>query len=163
MALSQRLEFRQSQALVMTPQLLQAIKLLQLSSLDLAAYVEAELEKNPLLERVGGDEETPASAETDDAGEAGEVAEWTGESELGESRSSLEASLGTGLENVFPDEAAEKSTPPEAPPASAEWSGAGSAAADDDYNLEAFVWPRSRSPIIWPSRWCWRSPIPRAA
>ena len=151
MALSQRLEFRQSQALVMTPQLLQAIKLLQLSSLDLAAYVEAELEKNPLLERVGGDEEAPASAEADDAGEVGEVGEvgepgeageaveWTGESELGESRSSLEASLGTGLENVFPDEAAEKSTPPEAPPASAEWSGAGSAAADDDYNLEAFV------------------------
>ena len=64
MALSQRLEFRQSQALVMTPQLLQAIKLLQLSSLDLAAYVEAELEKNPLLERVGADDETPASADT---------------------------------------------------------------------------------------------------
>ena len=52
MALSQRLEFRQSQALVMTPQLMQAIKLLQLSNLDLAAYVEGELERNPLLERV---------------------------------------------------------------------------------------------------------------
>src|SRR5215213_1719002 len=51
MALSQRLEFRQSQALVMTPQLMQAIKLLQLSNLDLTAYVEGELEKNPLLER----------------------------------------------------------------------------------------------------------------
>jgi len=51
MALTQRLEFRQSQALVMTPQLMQAIKLLQLSNLDLAAYVEGELEKNPLLER----------------------------------------------------------------------------------------------------------------
>src|SRR3712207_7569428 len=38
-------------SLVMTPQLLQAIKLLQLSHLDLAAYVEAELERNPLLER----------------------------------------------------------------------------------------------------------------
>ncbi len=35
----------------MTPQLQQAIKLLQLSNLDLAAYVEQELEKNPLLER----------------------------------------------------------------------------------------------------------------
>src|SRR3981189_1121433 len=51
MALSQRLEFRQSQALVMTPQLMQAIKLLQLSNLDLVAYVEGELERNPLLER----------------------------------------------------------------------------------------------------------------
>ena len=58
MALSQRLEFRQSQALVMTPQLMQAIKLLQLSSLDLAAYVEGELEKNPLLERAS-DDDTP--------------------------------------------------------------------------------------------------------
>jgi len=51
MALTQRLEIRQSQALVMTPQLMQAIKLLQLSSLDLAAYVDAELERNPLLEQ----------------------------------------------------------------------------------------------------------------
>src|SRR5881394_3977022 len=50
MALSQRLEIRQSHALVMTPQLMQAIKLLQLSNLDLAAYVEGELERNPLLE-----------------------------------------------------------------------------------------------------------------
>ena len=58
MALSQRLEFRQAQALVMTPQLMQAIKLLQLSSPELAAYVEGEIEKNPLLER-GADEEHP--------------------------------------------------------------------------------------------------------
>ena len=46
-----RLELRQSQSLVMTPQLQQAIKLLQLSSIDLAHYVEAELETNPILER----------------------------------------------------------------------------------------------------------------
>jgi RNA polymerase sigma-54 factor len=45
----QRLELRQGQSLVMTPQLLQAIKLLQLSHLDLAAYVDAEFERNPLL------------------------------------------------------------------------------------------------------------------
>ena len=51
MALFQKLLIRQSQALVMTPQLMQAIKLLQLSHLDLAAYVDTELEKNPLLER----------------------------------------------------------------------------------------------------------------
>src|SRR5579863_6835372 len=51
MALSQRLDLRQSQALVMTPQLQQAIKLLQLSNVELATYVEGELEQNPLLER----------------------------------------------------------------------------------------------------------------
>ena len=59
MALTQRLEFRQSQSLVMTPQLMQAIKLLQLSNLDLAAYVEGELESNPLLERSAEDEGGP--------------------------------------------------------------------------------------------------------
>jgi len=42
---------RQGQSLVMTPQLQQAIKLLQLSNMELATYVEQELEKNPLLER----------------------------------------------------------------------------------------------------------------
>ena len=51
MAITQRLEMRQGQSLVMTPQLQQAIKLLQLSNLELAVYVEQELEKNPLLER----------------------------------------------------------------------------------------------------------------
>jgi RNA polymerase sigma-54 factor len=66
MALSPKLELRQSQSLVMTPQLMQAIKLLQLGNLDLAAYVEAELEKNPLLERDEGDER-PVEAEADGA------------------------------------------------------------------------------------------------
>ncbi|MCH2327050.1 MAG: RNA polymerase factor sigma-54 [Rhodospirillales bacterium] len=55
MALTPRLELRQSQSLVMTPQLQQAIKLLQFSNLELAEYVEQELEKNPMLERDGED------------------------------------------------------------------------------------------------------------
>jgi len=55
MVLTPRLDLRQSQSLVMTPQLQQAIKLLQFSSLDLLDYVEQELEENPLLERDEGD------------------------------------------------------------------------------------------------------------
>jgi RNA polymerase sigma-54 factor len=51
MAMGPRLEFRQSQSLVMTPQLRQAIKLLQSSNMEVAAFVEEELERNPLLER----------------------------------------------------------------------------------------------------------------
>ncbi|WP_421692726.1 RNA polymerase factor sigma-54 [Aestuariivirga sp.] len=51
MALNQRLELRQGQSLVMTPQLQQAIKLLQMSNLELQAFVDQELERNPLLER----------------------------------------------------------------------------------------------------------------
>ncbi|MCW5689813.1 MAG: RNA polymerase factor sigma-54 [Pseudolabrys sp.] len=144
MALSQRLEFRQTQALVMTPQLMQAIKLLQLSSLDLAAYVETELEKNPLLER-GGDDDAPLpGAEPEAAGEASFDApdaaqDWIN-ADLETSRSSIEQGLGTELENVFPDDGGEKAAPAEAlPPAYSEWSGSGSGSADGDYNLEAFV------------------------
>jgi RNA polymerase sigma-54 factor len=48
---SQRLELRQSQALVMTPQLQQAIKMLQLSNIELNQFVDAEIQQNPLLER----------------------------------------------------------------------------------------------------------------
>jgi RNA polymerase sigma-54 factor len=51
MALSTRLEMRQGQQLVMTPQLQQAIRLLQLSNIELSEFVDAELERNPLLER----------------------------------------------------------------------------------------------------------------
>lgn len=61
MVLTPRLELRQGHALVMTPQLQQAIKLLQMSSGELTAYVEGELEQNPLLER---DEATEDGAET---------------------------------------------------------------------------------------------------
>lgn len=51
MSVSQRLEIKQGQSLVMTPQLQQAIKLLQLSNLELMDYVNGEIEQNPLLER----------------------------------------------------------------------------------------------------------------
>jgi RNA polymerase sigma-54 factor len=51
LTLSARLELRQGQGLVVTPQLQQAIKLLQLSNLELESFVEAELERNPLLQR----------------------------------------------------------------------------------------------------------------
>jgi RNA polymerase sigma-54 factor len=63
MVLAQRLEMRQGQTLVMTPQLLQAIRLLQLSHQELVAYIEDELEKNPLLERA----ETSSSDTAEDA------------------------------------------------------------------------------------------------
>ncbi len=67
MAITTKLELRQSQQLVMTPQLQQAIKLLQLSNLELNEFVDAELERNPLLER--DDEQYPASGPTESAPE----------------------------------------------------------------------------------------------
>ena len=61
MALGPRLDLRQSQSLVMTPQLQQAIKLLALSNLEIDAFVAAELEKNPLLETGGLIDNAPAA------------------------------------------------------------------------------------------------------
>ncbi|HVL19377.1 MAG TPA: RNA polymerase factor sigma-54 [Amaricoccus sp.] len=125
MALSQRLEIRQGQSLVMTPQLLQAIKLLQLSHLDLAAYVDAELERNPLLERVEeeGPPETLGPAHEDspsaepfegDGGDAGEgdapADNWLTE-DRGASRAELEGEHDTSFENVFQDEVPDRAPP----------------------------------------------------
>jgi len=64
MVLSPKLELRQGQQLVMTPQLQQAIRLLQLSNIELCVFVETELERNPLLER---DEASPEPARTEEA------------------------------------------------------------------------------------------------
>jgi RNA polymerase sigma-54 factor len=61
MAIGPRLDLRQSQSLVMTPQLQQAIKLLQFSNQEVAAFLEEELERNPLLERA--EEPGPALVE----------------------------------------------------------------------------------------------------
>jgi RNA polymerase sigma-54 factor len=165
MALSQRLEFRQTQSLVMTPQLMQAIKLLQLSNLDLAAFVEDELERNPLLER------GEASEPSDQPEPVAEVGQFSGETEafgndfeggdadgfsagaegsgpapedwinrdLG-TKSEMEQTFDTGLDNVFteePAEAAARTAQDAAPTTYTEWGGG--ASNDDDYNLEAFV------------------------
>jgi RNA polymerase sigma-54 factor len=162
MALTQRLEFRQTQSLVMTPQLMQAIKLLQLSNLDLVAFVEEELERNPLLERTndegeraeradggdgdGGDaadfgDETAFGAQEgpDGAGEFDSSAEQWMDRDLG-SRSEMEQTFDSGLENVFseePAEAASRAAQDVAPTSYTEWGGG--ASSDSEYNLEAFV------------------------
>src|SRR5579883_1517357 len=69
MAIAPRLEIRQTTALVMTPQLRQAIQLLQYSNLELAAFVAEELERNPLLERAEPPEMEPEHASANALGE----------------------------------------------------------------------------------------------
>jgi len=72
MAMEARLSLRQSQRVVMTPLLQQAIQLLQLSTLELQEVVQKELLENPLLEEMPVD-----GAETPEAGEATPSAEAT--------------------------------------------------------------------------------------
>jgi RNA polymerase sigma-54 factor len=145
MALAQKLLIRQTQALVMTPQLMQAIKLLQLSHLDLAAYVDGELERNPLLERPADEDSVrddgEKTAETSSASEEEPAsADWM--DDRLESRQSIEARLDTDLNNIFPDDGAAgpARTPESQPGAYSEWTAAGGGGRNDgEYNLEAFV------------------------
>lgn len=68
--LSAKLQMRQNQSLVMTPQLLQSIRLLQFSNLELRSFIEAEMEKNPLIDvGVGPDVEAGRDAGSADAGD----------------------------------------------------------------------------------------------
>ena len=81
--IGQRLEIRQGQGLVITPQLQQAIKLLQLSNLELDEFVEGELERNPLLQRDDGPEGgEPAGERSEDR--VAESSLSDGEVELGD-------------------------------------------------------------------------------
>ena len=72
MGLGPRLDLRQSQSLVMTPQLQQAIKLLALSNLEIEAFIAEELEKNPLLEAGAAEEVREPEPDADFEGEAPE-------------------------------------------------------------------------------------------
>jgi RNA polymerase sigma-54 factor len=142
MALTQRLQLRQSHALVMTPQLMQAIKLLQLSNLDLVGYVESELERNPLLERTGeseGDGEAQLPDREAAAADDGPQADWT--------EGSFAPAGDVAADRPDGEVAGADDAEPVAPRASSDalagytdWTGAGTGRQQDgEYNLEAFV------------------------
>jgi RNA polymerase sigma-54 factor len=97
-----RMELRQGQSLVMTPQLLQAIKLLQLSHLELQNFVEGELERNPLLER---DDASDGPFQGDAAqGPLAVDAATFARAESLNTQEGMEGRLGTTLDNVFQGE-----------------------------------------------------------
>lgn len=104
MALSPRLEVRQSQSLTLTPQLMQSIRLLQLSHLDLNAFVDEELLRNPLLERDEGEpgtgEETPPPPEAETRTDADIVLR----ADSIDSAESIASGLDTAVDNVFPEQ-----------------------------------------------------------
>ncbi len=148
MAISSRLELRQGQSLVMTPQLQQAIKLLQLSNMELMEFVEGELERNPLLETSENDE--PAERRSGDTGEkkeAGNENQGSNGATRDEENLDLttnqvqrdtESVFDTDAENVFPE-----SVDPAPAPTGESWSSVGSSrgpgGGDGNVNLEAFV------------------------
>jgi RNA polymerase sigma-54 factor len=166
MAISTKLMMRQGQALVMTPQLLQAIKLLQFSNLELSAFLHEELERNPLLEAVDSNDYSDAQQDARGEGDGhsggdigdmgssephGEPAEgdWARDS-LAVDATQLAAELGTEIGNAFELEGAR--SPSDAAAGSLEgaglsansWSGASGAPSDGESpNLEAYVASRA--------------------
>lgn len=146
MALTAKLELRQGQQLVMTPQLQQAIKLLQLSNLELVQFVEGELERNPLLQREeGGEAGETANAEAapDERAPAAEQANSTGSDDewldLDRPRSDPDGTFDTDLDNVYPDASAADVSQDMFGSGWAGLKGRGSNDPGDDANLEAFV------------------------
>ncbi|MEM9733520.1 MAG: RNA polymerase factor sigma-54 [Pseudomonadota bacterium] len=98
MGFQQKLTMRQSQGLVMTPQLSQSIKLLALNNIELTAFVESELEQNPFLERGDGENATTVELRREDSPNP-----LTGQEPV-ISAQTLQDTLGTSVENAFPDE-----------------------------------------------------------
>ncbi len=128
----------------MTPQLMQAIKLLQLSNLDLVAYVEAELERNPLLDRNSAAEgEAPTGTANSSSQSQDKAAEDRPEWEPREPEpTALEKErVDKALDDTSPDDSETgRARTSDAPAGYSEWAGTGSGGRDgEDYNLEAFV------------------------
>jgi RNA polymerase sigma-54 factor len=133
MAFTQRLELRQSQSLVMTPQLQQALKLLQLSNLDLIGYLEQELEQNPLLERAPEDAPTPG--DTLDEASGGEAPAATADSAELATSDQLPGADDTPLDGDYDSLLDPESSSDWGAPAGS--AGGGSATQDSDRDLDS--------------------------
>jgi len=133
MAMKHSLDMRQGQSLVMTPQLQQAIKLLQLSNQELAEFVEAELERNPLLVKIEGEATPAAEAVETQRSDEREREDGAGQSEA---REQLDApgedvyEPGTGSDAALPANAS-------GPSAKTDWSSAGSGQSSEDFDYTA--------------------------
>ncbi|QTC87264.1 RNA polymerase factor sigma-54 [Brevundimonas pondensis] len=147
--IGQRLEVRQGQGLVITPQLQQAIKLLQLSNLELEAFVEGELERNPLLQRDEGDPSGDGSAEPPETAPSSDAAELQFTEPSGEAERAMDART----EDLYDDapgerDAERKRDAGEAgeQPGLSDWSRAGNGGGMDGEDMER---PDTRDVTLW--------------
>lgn len=126
MGLSAKLQLRQSQSLVMTPQLMQSIRLLQLTHMELERFVDEEIERNPLLDRAEPREDAASDQIQKQEGlaEAASEGDWF-ETEQNWSAEAMSAKLDSSLENIFPDDPGRAERL--GPGLSAQWKSAGGA------------------------------------
>jgi RNA polymerase sigma-54 factor len=103
LGLSARLQLRQSQSLVMTPQLMQSIRLLQMAYPELERFIDEEIERNPLLERPQEEQDAAAPLSGLPADSASAEGEWQ-DREPEWSAREMSQRLDASLENLFPDD-----------------------------------------------------------
>lgn len=109
MALSPKLDFRQSQSLTMTPQLMQSIKLLQMTYLELEQFIDLEIERNPLLDRAVSEDGEAFNADNffvnNDIVSDPQILDddWF-RVEGVENSNEISSALDSSLENIFPDD-----------------------------------------------------------
>lgn len=153
MALSANLFLRQSQSLVMTPQLMQSIQLLQMTHFELNQFIAQEVEKNPLLEFPSNDGTGGERSDSEDehyghpADEASSQEAYEGRNEqlsadwydngTSGSASRLSDELDANYTNVFPDDAAPQRL--DAPELVSQWKSMPGSSEGADYDLDDFV------------------------
>ena len=151
MALSASLFLRQSQSLVMTPQLMQSIQLLQMTHIELNQFIAQEIEKNPLLEMASAEgmpfEETAPQADTgtqvatpadQDPGEnpEGNAGDDWYEAHSGSAAARLDE-LDQSYENIFQDD--KRPARADTPELLSQWKSMPGAEGGEDYDLEDFA------------------------
>jgi RNA polymerase sigma-54 factor len=135
MSLAAKLQLRQTQSLIMTPQLMQSIRLLQLTHVELERFVDDEIERNPLLERTDPADEPAIEAEAQPPAEDGaDGSDWYAEDSVRDAET-IAGALDSSLENVFPDEPG--TVQPLGPDLAQHWKSAGGPAAPASFT-EAF-------------------------
>ncbi|MBZ0163194.1 MAG: RNA polymerase factor sigma-54 [Notoacmeibacter sp.] len=138
MALTAKLQLRQSQSLVMTPQLMQSIKLLQFTQTELEQFIDQEIERNPLIERADArdDEGEAAKPEPAVTGES----DWL-QPDLEWNSTEIADKLDTSLGNIFPDDPG--TSDPLSPDLGGQWrsagAGTGGGAAAEGLDIDQYT------------------------
>ena len=135
--MKQSLQLKIGQQLTMTPQLQQAIKLLQLSTLDLQQEIQQALESNPMLE-VSEDSEEPHKKDSDSKNE--ELIDLSQDNDNSDSNSKQRETEGDAPDSDWPDQEI-----PEDLPVDTRWDDvytnnaptSGSAPADSDFDFDS--------------------------
>lgn len=135
MALTAKLQLRQSQALVMTPQLMQSIRLLQMTHAELQTFIDEEIERNPLLERAAAEDGTGETTVAEERGLEEAHGDWY-EGDAVPSAEAMADGFDASMENIYPDEPGKSES--YGPELTEQWrsSGGGNGAASEGFDLD---------------------------